>query len=471
MIRQNQRLFNQLNVISDALILLVSLRPAFWLRFEVLPNGIPTVPLSDYIWTNLCYTALMLVLFAAFGLYGSFRHTALRRELSKLWQASFIGLAALFSWLFLGYGTHYSRLTWGIFFAISVTTLSLKRVLLRTILRRFRRKGYNQKRVILLGSDRTAQRYLHTLEQDPALGYRVAGYLAGGQGLLPDSLPCLGDVWELEQVLEKVQADEVVSALEPEDLRLTPRIIEACDKAGVRLSIIPFYSQYLHTQAQMDDLNGIPLMNVRRVPLDNAFNAFCKRSMDILCSAVMLVVLSPVMLVCALGVKLSSPGPVIFKQERIGRSKRPFYMYKFRTMRLNDAQDSAWSTDRDDRRTAFGSFLRKCSLDELPQLWNVLKGDMSLVGPRPELPHFVELFREEVPLYMVKHQVRPGITGWAQVNGFRGDTSIRGRIECDVYYIEHWSLLFDIQILFMTLFRGKFLNSEEFSTHSRHEEK
>ncbi len=471
MIRQNQRLFNQLNVISDALILLASLRPAFWLRFEVLPNGIPTVPLSDYIWTNLCYTALMLILFAAFGLYGSFRHTALRRELAKLWQASFIGLAALFSWLFLGYGTHYSRLTWGIFFAISVTALSLKRVLLRTILRRFRRKGYNQKRVILLGSDRTAQRYLHTLEQDPALGYRVAGYLAGGQGLLPDSLPCLGDVWELEQVLEKVQADEVVSALEPEDFRLTPRIIEACDKAGVRLSIIPFYSQDLHTQAQMDDLNGIPLMNVRRVPLDNAFNAFCKRSMDILCSAVMLIVLSPVMLVCALGVKLSSPGPVIFKQERIGRSKRPFYMYKFRSMRLNDAQDSAWSTDRDDRRTAFGSFLRKCSLDELPQLWNVLKGDMSLVGPRPELPHFVELFREEVPLYMVKHQVRPGITGWAQVNGFRGDTSIRGRIECDVYYIEHWSLLFDIQILFMTLFRGKFLNSEELSTHSRREEK
>lgn len=471
MIRQNQRLFNQLNVVSDALILLASLQPAFWLRFDVLPNGIPTVPLSDYLWTNLCYTALMLVLFAAFGLYGSFRHTGLRRELSKLWQASFIGLAVLFSWLFLGYGTHYSRLTWGIFFAISVTALSLKRVLLRSLLRSFRRKGYNQKRVILLGSDRTAQRYFHTLEQDPALGYQVVGYLAGGQGLLPDGLPCLGDVWELEQVLEKAQADEVVSALEPEDFRLTPRIIEACDKAGVRLSIIPFYSQYLHTQAQMDDLNGIPLMNVRRVPLDNVFHAFCKRSMDILGSAVMLAVLSPVMLVCAAGVKLSSPGPVIFKQERVGRNKRPFYMYKFRSMRLNAAQDSAWSTDHDDRRTPFGSFLRKCSLDELPQLWNVLKGDMSLVGPRPELPHFVELFREEVPLYMVKHQVRPGITGWAQVNGFRGDTSIRGRIECDLYYIEHWSLLFDIQILFMTLFRGKFLNSEELSTHSRREEK
>ncbi len=471
MIRQNQRLLNGLNVLSDAVILLVSLPLAFWFRFDVLPNGIPTVPLREYLWTNFCLTILQILLFAAFGLYSSFRHTRLRQELPRLWEANLISLAALFSWLFLGYGTHYSRLTWGIFFLISVTALSLKRALLRTLLRRFRRMGLNQKHVLLMGSGPMAERYLRALSDDPALGYHVAGYLAGGPGVMPDTLPCLGDLWELDDVLERLSVDEVVSALELEDFRMTPRIIEACDKAGVRLSIIPSYAEFIPGQPQFDDLNGIPLMNVRRVPLDNIFHAFCKRSMDILGSALLLLLTSPVMLFCAIGVKLSSPGPIIFKQERVGRDKRPFYMYKFRSMCLNDAQDNGWSTTQDARRTRFGSFLRKCSLDELPQFWNVLKGDMSLVGPRPELPHFVELFKEDVPLYMVKHQVRPGITGWAQVNGFRGDTSIRGRIECDIYYIEHWSFLFDLQILFMTLFKGKFLNDEALPGSRKDEEK
>ena len=166
------------------------------------------------------------------------------------------------------------------------------------------------------------------------------------------------------------------------------------------------------------------------------------------------------MLACAIGVKLSSPGPVFFKQERVGRGKQKFYMYKFRSMRMNTTQDTGWSSDHDDRKTKFGAFLRKFSLDEFPQFFNVLIGDMSLVGPRPEVPYYVEQFKDEVPLYMVKHQVRPGITGWAQVNGFRGDTSIKGRIEHDVYYIEHWSILLDIKILLMTLFGGKFMNSE-----------
>ena len=470
MIRQNQRLFNQLNVLTDALILLAAMPLAFWLRFEVLPNGIPTVPLTDYLWTNLWFTGLQLALMAAFGLYGSFRHTRLRQELPRLWQASLISLAGLFSWLFLGYGTHYSRLTWGIFYLISMAALSLKRALLRTLLRRFRREGYNQKWVLLVGSGAMAGRYYRELSADPSLGYKVRGYLATLPGELPEGVPHLGGLDDLERVLEELVPDEVVSALELDEFHLTPRIIQACDKAGVRLSIIPSYAKFMPGPPQFDDLNGIPLMSVRRVPLDNILHAFCKRAMDIVGSALLLVLVSPVMLVCAIGVKLSSPGPVIFKQQRVGKDQKLFDMYKFRSMRLNDAQDSGWSTTQDARRTPFGSLLRKCSLDELPQFWNVLKGDMSLVGPRPEVPHFVEQFKEDVPLYMVKHQVRPGITGWAQVNDFRGDTSIRGRIECDIYYIEHWSFLFDIQILLMTLFKGKFLNREELALGHEDEE-
>ena len=216
------------------------------------------------------------------------------------------------------------------------------------------------------------------------------------------------------------------------------------------------------TNPEFDDLDGLPLLNIRHIPLDNWGNAFMKRAMDIVGSLVLIVLTSPIMLIAAIGVRLSSPGPIIFSQERVGRNKKTFRMYKFRSMRVNDRQDTGWSRDKDDRKTAFGSFIRKFSIDELPQFFNVLKGDMSLVGPRPEVPFYVEQFREEIPLYMVKHQVRPGITGWAQVNGLRGDTSIKDRIEHDIYYIEHWTVFFDIEILFMTLFKG-IVNSEKLS--------
>ena len=182
------------------------------------------------------------------------------------------------------------------------------------------------------------------------------------------------------------------------------------------------------------------------------------RFFDILFSFLGLIALSPLFIVLYVLIRLESKGGGFYSQERVGRNGVPFRLYKFRSMRVNAAEDSAWSTNSDPRKTRFGSIIRKFSLDELPQFFNVLKGDMSLVGPRPEIPHYVELFKESVPLYMVKHQVRPGITGWAQVNGFRGDTSIQGRIEHDIYYIENWTLLFDIKILFMTVF--KFSNNE-----------
>ena len=211
------------------------------------------------------------------------------------------------------------------------------------------------------------------------------------------------------------------------------------------------------TNSQLD---GIPLINVRRIPLDNIGNAAVKRLMDIAGSLILILLTSPVMIFAAVGTKLSSPGPVIFKQKRVGLNKNIFTMYKFRSMRVNAAQSTGWTTDNDPRKTKFGAFIRKFSIDELPQFFNVLFGDMSLVGPRPELPHFVDQFKETIPLYMVKHQVRPGITGWAQVCGFRGDTSIKGRIEHDIYYIENWSALFDIKIIFMTAFKGM-MNSEK----------
>jgi len=235
---------------------------------------------------------------------------------------------------------------------------------------------------------------------------------------------------------------------------VTVPVIQLCEKSGTKVSVIPFYNDVIPTRAIVDNIGAIKLIQLRTTPLDEPFNAALKRGFDILVSLLGLIVLSPLMLIIAVAIKLSSPGPVLFKQERVGLNKKHFTMLKFRSMKVNDAQDTAWSKDEDSRRTAVGSILRKFSLDELPQLFNVLGGDMSLIGPRPEIPFFVEQFRETVPLYMVKNQVRPGITGWAQVNGYRGDTSIPKRIEHDIWYIENWSFGLDMKIILMTVFGG-----------------
>ena len=287
-----------------------------------------------------------------------------------------------------------------------------KRVVVRTALKRYRAKGYNQKHNIVVGSGHLAKRYAETVAEDKSLGVQLAGII-----------PPRGDNWAewLEAQLHGDGIDEVVLALEPEELGVTIPVIRLC---------------------------------LRTTPLDEPFNAALKRAFDIVASALALILFSPLLLFIAAAIKLSSPGPVLFKQDRVGLNKKLFTMLKFRSMRMNDAQDTAWTTNDDRRRTWIGTVLRKFSLDELPQLWNVLKGDMSLVGPRPEIPYFVEQFRETVPLYMVKNQVRPGITGWAQVNGYRGDTSIPKRIEHDIWYIENWSFGLDVKIILKTVFGG-----------------
>lgn len=461
MIKENQRLLNQINVLSDAAILALALPLAFWLRFFVLPGGIVTVPFEKYLILDAALVAVHLFAFAAAGLYRSFRQIRLWRELRRVWGICIVILVALLGVLFVARGIHYSRWTLALALVLNLGGLSLKRVVLRSLLRYYRSRGYNQKHVIVLGCGRMAREYLNAIQREKAMGFNPVGYVASRKVEFQPKVVYLGEFGELESILEKKRPDEVVAALDAEDYARMPGIIAACEKSGVKLSIVPLYAEYMPSQPQFDEIGGLPLMNIRRIPLDNWGNAFCKRAMDVVGSLILLLLSSPVMLVCAIGVKLSSPGPVFFRQERIGLGKKPFYMYKFRSMRVNSKETTGWSTDHDDRKTRFGAFLRKCSLDEFPQFFNVLKGEMSLVGPRPEVPFYVEQFKEEVPLYMVKHQVRPGITGWAQVNGFRGDTSIKGRIEHDIYYIENWSLWFDIKILFLTLFGGKFMNSEK----------
>lgn len=461
MIRENQTLLNRLNVISDAVLIYILLPFAFWVRFYVFPDGYMNILLPSYLKLDIAITLLQLFTFAAFGLYQSTRRTRIRHEVSAILTGSLLDMLLLLGWLYLHHDVNYSRLVLAMYYVLSSGTLSAKRIFVRTTLGKLRASGKNQKHVLIIGDGQSARKYVAALEAERELGYHILGYIAK-KSVSGFPAPYLGGYEALERVLDRTQPDEVISAIEMDDYELTPHIIEQCETAGIKLSIIPFYAEYMPAHPQFDDVGGIPLMNIRRIPLDNFSNAFTKRTMDIVGAFVMIVLLLPVFLVCAIGVKLSSPGPILFKQVRIGKNRKPFNMYKFRSLRVNNEETTAWTHKTDSRRTRFGSFIRKYSLDELPQLFCVLVGTMSLVGPRPEIPHFVDQFKHEIPLYMVRHQVRPGMTGWAQINGFRGDTPIRDRVEHDIWYIENWSLGLDIQILLKTVFGG-FVNEEKLS--------
>ena len=293
------------------------------------------------------------------------------------------------------------------------------------------------------------------------------------RGILDDKVPrgatykgvkVLGSINNLLYILPENKLDEIAITLSLENYDRLEELVDLCEKSGVHTKFIPDYNSLIPGRPYMEDLMGLPVINIRYVPLSNTLSALAKRCVDLAGSFFGLILISPVLLFVAFLVKATSKGPVIFKQERVGLHNKPFMMYKFRTMYLQQPGEEKKGLDSKGRSPYYpcgGAFLRKTSLDELPQLFNVLKGDMSLVGPRPERPQFVEKFREEIPRYMIKHQVRPGMTGWAQINGYRGDTSIRKRIEYDIYYIENWSMTLDLKILFLTVLRG-FINENAY---------
>ena len=263
--------------------------------------------------------------------------------------------------------------------------------------------------------------------------------------------------------MEIHQLDEIAITLGLNEYSKLEHIVAVCEKSGVHTKFIPDYNNIIPTRPYTEDLLGLPVINIRHVPLTNTFNAMVKRCMDIVGSIVAIILFSPFMAVAAIAVKVTSPGPLIYKQERVGLHNETFQMYKFRSMEVQSPKKErgAWTVPGDPRVTTVGRIIRRTSIDEMPQFFNILKGDMSLVGPRPERPFFVEKFREEIPRYMIKHQVRPGMTGWAQINGYRGNTSIRKRIDHDLYYIENWSVGFDIKIIFLTFFKG-FINKNAY---------
>lgn len=454
-------------MLIDVIVIAASYFSAWWLRFRgpFSGNAVRTLSFEQYMFALVFIIPGFLLLYHAFNLYVPMRMQGRRLVLANVIKANTLGLLLIMFVLYTIDEGNFSRMVIYIFYAINISADWLVRMLIFYIQRDMWRRGLNQKQLLLVGYSRAAEEYIDRVIQNPQWGYVIRGILDDNvaAGTMYRGIKVIGRIANLSVILPANRLDEIAITLGLSEYYRLEEIVSMCEKSGVHTKFIPDYNKIIPTRPYTEDILGLPVINIRYVPLNNMFNAFVKRMMDIFGSIAAIIVASPVMLVVSILVKLTSPGPLIYRQERVGLHNKTFWMYKFRSMEVQpEAEEKkAWTVKNDPRVTGIGKFMRRTSIDELPQLFNILKGDMSLVGPRPERPFFVEKFREEIPRYMVKHQVRPGLTGWAQVNGYRGDTSIRKRIECDLYYIENWSVGFDVKILFLTIFKG-FINKNAY---------
>lgn len=335
-------------------------------------------------------------------------------------------------------------------FLVSIVT----RLFFLITIKHFIKNGYQQKLIILIGEGRVAKKVINEIQSSPELGYRLHGVLSDEyDASLPNGL-FLGTTDRFSEIVNTNKIDQVIIAAPLTKENIILQMVEKCEREGVRFHIVPDFYHILRNRTVVDSLGDIPLIGIRPEPLKILSNRIIKRIFDIIIASTALVVFSPLFILFTILIKISSAGPVLFRQRRIGANNLEFEIYKFRSMIIQDQKDSdsIWTTSDDKRITNVGKFMRSVNMDELPQLWNVLLGNMSIVGPRPERKHFIEKFKDDIPYYNVRHLVKSGITGWAQANGWRGDTSIKKRLEYDIYYLENWSFWLDLKIIFLTLF-------------------
>lgn len=413
----------------------------------------------------LAYAILVSGAYALASVYGQTYIGRLRVAIIRVILINVCSIGLVVVLLFLLHLDDVSRMTLFLFAVLSTFFVCAKIVAANEIFLIVRKRNRKLQKTILVGSGSLARQYIKAINESNSRAEEIVGYVdvdaEGDQALIADVMR-LGSIHGLDQLLRESDVEKVVIALEPASYSDIGIVTSAADQSGVELELVPFYNDFMPRRPDIDSVEGIKLVNLRSMPLSNPFNSAVKRTADIVVSGTIIIAFSWLYAILAIGVKASSPGPVFFKQRRVGKGNKPFEMLKFRSMRVNDESDTAWSTDVDPRKTRFGSFIRKFSLDELPQFFNVFVGDMSVVGPRPEIPHYVKEFRDQYPRYMLRHQIRPGITGWAQVNGLRGDTSIDERIQADLWYIDHWTPSLDLAIFAKTVFGG-FVNSEKLS--------
>ncbi|MBQ6513447.1 MAG: undecaprenyl-phosphate glucose phosphotransferase [Clostridia bacterium] len=459
MIRRNQDFLNRVNIILDMLLVIAAYVLASWVWIDLMggDEGNVLALTRTSVLMACVYAFGVFALLSVFSFYGTTRTRKLSWKIRTIFFAVTLAVLIASTILFIYKLVDFSRGVLYLFYILTLVFLMGKYTAMRLLFNRLREKGFNLKHVIVIGTGKLARQFAHDVTQEKSLGFHIKGFV----GEKTEGIePYLGDYETLEEQLAFPDVQEAVIALDPQDYDYIREVIMGCEKNGIKYYVIPFYNDIIPANPVIEPVGNSKLIDMRANRLENMGWGAIKRIFDFVMSALGLIVLSPLMLLIALGVKLSGPGPILFKQTRVGYQRKEFKMLKFRSMKTNADENTTWTKNEDDRRTAFGKLIRKTSMDELPQLINVLKGDMSLVGPRPELPYFVQQFKESIPFYMVKHQVKPGITGWAQVNGYRGDTSITKRIELDLWYIDNWSIWLDIRILFRTIFGGM-LNKEK----------
>lgn len=469
MINEHRQL-NRLFVLFDIIITILSFLFAWYIIIVVrATDDVGVLSFNIYMTSLVFIVPILLITNSIFGLYKSVRTEDAFIEFPRIIESNLIALLIFNSILFI-FNKHpiiynYSRLLIITFSITNIVFEIIFRNIAKYALRNIRKKGFNQKHILLVGYSDAAFKFIDRVNRNPGWGYNIHGIVDDLHklGTVYRNVKIIGNLSDLENIISDNTFDEIAVTLSLNEYDKLRNIVSVCEKSGVHTKFVPDYGTIISTKPESDDLDGLPVINIRAVPLQGLLNRFVKRTVDIIGSIFGLILFSPVMLIIAIIIKTTSKGPVVFKQKRVGRHNKLFTMYKFRSMKVqtDDDEKKRWTTANDDRVTKIGKIIRRISFDELPQFYNVLKGDMSLVGPRPERLQFVEKFKESIPRYMIKHQVRPGITGWAQINGLRGDTSIDRRIQYDLWYIENWTIWLDIKILFLTLIKG-FINENAY---------
>jgi Undecaprenyl-phosphate glucose phosphotransferase len=473
-VRRHNRLLVAFYVVGDALLAAWAFVLAYVIRFDfgliAIRKGIP--PFEEYLKVVPVLALLTPVVFHFQGVY------RLRRGRSRIddFFSVLVGsilvvvIGVLATLYFQAYWAsqsdrangayQVSQIVWALFLALNVTFTYASREAVRELLEHRWRAGIGLKRILIAGAGDLGRMLADRMLQHRELGYQVIGFIddrAGGDHLGYRGLPLLGKIAEVAEIAHAERIDHLYVALPIEEHAKLLELMDIASREYIDVKVVPDILQFIALRASLEELDGLPVINMNDVPLQG-FRAWIKRALDIVLSLLAMIVISIPFAIIAAIVKWTSSGPIFYTQERMGLDGRPFTVYKFRSMQ-HDAEDASgpvWAREDDPRATPIGRWLRRFDLDELPQFWNVLKGEMSIVGPRPERPFFVQQFRHRIPQYMLRHKVKAGITGWAQVNGWRGNTSLEKRIEYDLYYIENWSVTLDLKIMWLTVVRGLF---------------
>jgi exopolysaccharide biosynthesis polyprenyl glycosylphosphotransferase len=448
-----------LTVISDAVAIEASFLFSYWLRFHSsLTNYAPIVygvpPLEAYVISSLIIIPIWLWLFQTRHLYLPRRITYFSDEFFAIVRLVFLGMLVVLAGVFFYRTFSFSRLVFWIIGISAVCFISIGRFILLKFEQKWYTKGNDLKRVIIIGTSTASSKIFHSLTSDRTLGYEALGYCSidGDPAKTMGSISCLGPLSSVPELIKAHGIDLVLIAFNAEEQAYLHGLIEDCQGLNVEMMMVPDVLELMTSQVQIKHIEGIPFLGIKSPSL-STWNFIIKRAFDLAFASCVLFLASPILIIISILIKLDSKGPVFYWQDRVGLDGEVFKVMKFRSMRTDAEQASGpvWSQKKDPRTTRLGKILRRFSLDELPQLLNVLKGDMSIVGPRPERPHFVEKFKEQVPRYLERHHVKTGMTGWAQVNGLRGNVSIEDRTKFDIFYIENWSLTFDLKIILKTI--------------------